>query len=162
LLLILISLGFLQHAQAQPPNLGSVIDTSITGFHYAIDLSGTSEYTEHGRSAINPQSRPTQFSVIIFQHSSFEQAKQQLSMLLRMSKLLGYEIGDFREKDTLVKGRPAYYVSYTETQQKKNYKNLVFNGVMSGDHGLLVFTSDDLEKGKFIDLFKKTFYQLNF
>jgi hypothetical protein len=46
--------------------------------------------------------------------------------------------------------------------EKESYQNLVFNAVVKSDGGVLVFASGDLDKGKFIELFKKTFYKLDF
>jgi hypothetical protein len=160
-LLLLISLAFLQDACAQQSNTGSVVDTSITGFHYATNFSGTLVYTQHGPSDIDGHTQPTAFSITPSGKVNFEGAKHELSMLLQMSHDNGYKISDLQEKDTLVKGRKAFYISYTETLEKENYQNFVFNGVVSGDGAVVVFTSGDLDKGKFIDLFKKTFYQLS-
>jgi hypothetical protein len=158
-LFILLSLMLLQQANGQPAASDVIVDTTITGFHYAVNFSGTYVYTLHGPSDLNG-SQPTAFSVTFSRTVPFEHAKQEVRQLLHMSDQNGYKISDLLEKDTLVNGHPVYYISYSETQE--NYQNFVFNAVVNGDGAILVFTCGDLEKGKFIDLFKKTFYQLKF
>jgi len=77
-----------------------------------------------------------------------------------VSKENGYQIKDFVEKDTTLKGNNAYYISYTETDNKTNYKNLVFNAFVITGNTLILFTSGDLDNGKYSDKFKKTFYSI--
>jgi hypothetical protein len=160
--LLFLWLAIAQDAGGQTPKAGVLVDTTITGFHYAIDYSGTSVYTQHGPSDINRGNQPTAFSVTLSRTVSFEQAKKQVLQLLRWSIQSGYHISDLTQKDTVFKGHPAYCVSYTETLEKEGYQNLVFNAVVNGDAVVLVFTSGDLDKGKFIEGIKKTFYQLDF
>jgi len=89
IMLLFLGTGLLQDASGQTWKAGILVDTTITGFHYATDFGGMAAYTQHGRSDIN-------------------------------------------------------------------------GAVVKGDGAVLVFTAGDLDKGKFIELFKKTFYKLGF
>jgi hypothetical protein len=151
-----------QQANGQTLKAGIVIDTTITGFHYATNFSGTSVYTQHGPADINGSSQPSAFSVTVSTTVTFDQAKKEVLQLLRMSYQNGYKISGLVQKDTIVKGRPVYFVSYTETLDKQNYQNVVFNAVAKDASSVLVFTAGDLDKGKFIEGFKKTLYELDF
>jgi hypothetical protein len=143
--------------QIKPEDLK--IDTSITGFHFAADFQGTEVFTKNGSPDINTIN-PTAFSFTIAANMSSATAKDQLNQLLSVSKENGYQIKDFVEKDTTLKGNNAYYISYTETDDKTNYKNLVFNAFVITDNTLILFTSGDLDNGKYSDKFKKTFYSI--
>jgi hypothetical protein len=81
-------------------------------------------------------------------------------MLLNMSRQNGYKIDDLAEKDTILNDYRAYYISYIETDDKANYKNSVFNAFVSKEGTLILFTGGDLDNGKYIDKFKKTFYSI--
>jgi len=133
------------------------IDTTITGFHYAADFQGTIIFTKNGPSDIQT-SNPTAFSFTIAPNMSGTDAKAQLEMLLNMSKQNDYKISDLVTKDTTINGNEAYYISYVETDDKNNYRNAVFNAFVIKDKTLILFVSGDLDKGEYIDKFKKTFY----
>jgi len=157
-MLLFLGICLLQDASGQTWKAGIIVDTTITGFHYAADFSGMAVYTQHGPSDINGSSQPTAFSVTLSQTMSFEEVKKEVLQLLQFSRQNGYTVSQLIEKDTVLDGHTAYYISYTETLEKENYQNMVFNAVVKGDGAVLVFASGDLDKGKFIELFKKTFY----
>ena len=159
-LLLFIIASLSKNANAQDGHSNMVVDTSITGFHYATNFSGTLVYTQHGPSDINGHSQPSAFSITVSGEANFEQAKDQVLMLFKMSVQNGLKISDLLEKDTVLNGHKTYCISYTESSEKEKYQNLVFNALVSVDRDVLVFASGDLDGGKFIDLFKKTFYQL--
>lgn len=159
---LFLGLVHLQNARGQTPKAGVVVDTTITGFHYATDFSGTLVYTQHGPSDITGSSQPTAFSVTYSRTVSFEEAKMEVLQLRQMSDQNGYKISDLIQTDTIVNGHTAYCISYIETLEKEGYQNVVFNAVLKGDGAVLVFTSGDLDKGKFSEGFKKTFYKLDF
>ena len=133
------------------------IDTTITGFHFAADFQGTIIFTKNGPPDIQTIN-PTAFSFTIAPNMNGTAAKGQLEMLLNMSKQNGYKISDLVTKDTTVKGNEAYYISYVETDDANNYKNSVFNSFVIKDKTLILFVSGDLDNGKYIDKFKRTFY----
>jgi hypothetical protein len=135
------------------------VDTTITGFHFAADFQGTKVFTKNGAADIQTIN-PTAFSFTIAPKMSAEAGKQQLEWLLNMSKQGGYKIADLVKKDTALHGHTAYYISYTETQNEKNYKNSVFNAFVIKDGTLILFTGGDLDNGKYIDRFKRTFYSI--
>jgi hypothetical protein len=135
------------------------IDTSITGFHFAADFQGLKVFTKNGPSDIQTIN-PTAFSFAIAPNMTSAKAKEQLEMLLNMSKQNGYKITDLVQKDTTFKDNNAYYVSYIETDDKTNYKNFVFNAFIIKDDTLIFFASGDLDNGKYRDKFKKTFYNI--
>ncbi len=135
------------------------IDTTITSFHFAVDFQGTKVFTKHGSSDIQTIN-PTAFSFTIAPNMTSAIAKDQLDQLLNMSKQNGYKITDFTKKDTTIKGNNAYYVSYTETDEKIKYKNFVFNAFVIKDKTLILFTGGDLDNGQLIDKFKQTFYSI--
>ena len=135
------------------------IDTTITGFHFAADFQGTKVFTKNGSSDIQTVN-PTAFSFTIAPNMTAEVAKEQLDMLLNMSKQNGYKIADLVKKDTVLNGNKAYYTSYIETDTKENYKNSVFNAFVIKGETLILFTGGDLDNGKYIDKFRKTFYSV--
>jgi hypothetical protein len=108
------------------------VDTTITGFHFAADFQGTKVFTKNGPSDIQTIN-PTAFSFTIAPNSNSAEAKEQLKMMLTMSKQNGFKISDFKAKDTTLSGNNAYYISYTETDNKSNYKNIVFNSFVVKD-----------------------------
>ncbi len=75
----------MQDARGQTSKAGVLVDTTITGFHYAVNYSGTSVYTQHGMADINGGSQPSAFSVTVSSTVTFEQAKKEVLQLLRMS-----------------------------------------------------------------------------
>lgn len=135
------------------------IDTTITGFHFAADFQGTKIFTKNGPADIQTIN-PTAFSFTIAPNMTGAAAKKELEMLFNMSVQNGYKISDVIKKDTTLNRNPAYYISYAETNTKDNYKNLVFNSFVIKDDTLIIFVSGDLDDGKYIDKFKKTFYGL--
>ena len=66
------------------------------------------------------------------------------------------------KKDTTLSGNSAYYISYIETNDKVNYRNQVFNAFVIKDGTLILFTSGDLDGGKYVEKFRKTFYSMKF
>ena len=160
IMLVFMGMTLLQGAKAQTSAPGVTVDTTITGFHYATNFSGTLVYTKHGPSDIDGHSQPTAFSVTLTRTVTFEQAKKEVLQMFRMSALNGYTITGEAEKDTVVNGRPAHLIWYTEAKANEGYQNVVFNAIVKGDGAVLVFTSGDLDKGKYVDLFKKTFYSI--
>ena len=135
------------------------VDTTITGFHFAADFQGTEVVTKNGSSDIQTVN-PTAFSFTIAPNMNSSAAKDQLNMLLNMSKQNGYKITDLMQKDTTFKNNNAYYISYIETDDKNNYKNFVFNAFVIKDNTLILFTSGDLDNGQYFDKFRKTFYSM--
>lgn len=135
------------------------VDTTITGFHFAADFQGTKIFTKNGPPDIQTIN-PTAYSFTIVQNFTVVQAKQQLEMLLNMSIQNGYEITDLVKKDTTLNGNRGFYISYTETDEKTQYKNLVFNAFVIKDKTLILFTSGDLDKGLYVEKFKRTFYSI--
>lgn len=135
------------------------IDTTITGFHFAADFQGTNIFTKNGSSDIQTIN-PTAFSFTLAPNMTASLAKEQLEMLHTMSVQNGYKISDLIKKDTTLNGRPAYYISYVETDLKENYKNSVFNAFVIKDKTLILFTSGDLDNGKYFDKFRQTFYTI--
>jgi hypothetical protein len=162
IMLLCLGLLVLQSIKGQTAPSGVVVDTTLTGFHYATNLSGTLVYTKHGASDIDGKSEPTAFSVTLSKTASFNQAKKLVLDLFRMSALHDYNITGEAEKDTLLNGHRTYCIWYMETMEKRGYQNLVFNAIEQLDGAVVIFTSGDLDKGKYIDLFKKTFYTLRF
>lgn len=153
LLIILVS----KHSFGQPKLEDLNVDTTITGFHFAADFQGTKVFTKNGSTDVQTIN-PTAFSFTIALTMSAEAAKEQLDMLLNMSKQNGYKIADLVKRDTVLNGNTAYYTSYIETDAKTNYKNSVFNAFVIKDGAVILFTGGDLDNGKYIDKFKKTFY----
>ena|SRR5690348_8306365 len=152
--LILAKLSF---GQIKPADLKP--DTTITGFHFAVDFQGTKVFTKNGPADIQTIN-PTAFSLTIAPNMTAEVGKKQLEMLLNLSRQNGYKIADLTQIDTLLNGNKAYYISYVETDDKEKYKNLVFNAFVIKGGTLILFTAGDLDNGMYIEKFKKTFYAL--
>lgn len=151
-----VCISHLSFAQIKMEDLK--IDLSVTGFQYATDFQGTRVFTKNGKSDISTIN-PSAFSFTIATGLTAQAAKDQLEMLVEMSKQNGYTFTDLKRVDTMLNGNKAYYISYTETTQP-NYKNIVFNAFVIKDNTLVLFTSGDLDKGIYIDKFKQTFYSI--
>jgi hypothetical protein len=161
-LLLMVGMSLLQSANGQDSPSGIMVDTTITGFHFAINYSGTVVYTKNGPSDIDGKSQPTAFSVTVTKKASFDQAKKQVLDLFKLSALNNYEITGEAEKDTPLNGYRTYCIWYRETIKSRGYQNLVFNAVVQLDSSVLVFTSGDLDKGMYIEKMKKTFFKFTF
>jgi hypothetical protein len=135
------------------------IDSSITGFHLAANFQGTIVYTPNGPSDIKTVN-PSAFSFTLAPNMTAKVALDQFEQFVAFSKRLNNTLSDVVKKDTTLQGNPAYYVSYIESNEKTNYKNFVFNAYVIKDNTLIVFASGDLDKGIYIDKFKKTFYSM--
>jgi hypothetical protein len=133
------------------------VDTTITGFHFAANFQGTYVYTVNGKSDLNTIN-PSAFSFSILPNTTMKVAIGEIENLFTMSKQNGYNIADIIGKDTVINGYKAFILSYTETEKKTDYKNLVFNAVIMKENTAIIFVSGDLDKGKYLDNFKKTFY----
>jgi len=134
-------------------------DTTITGFHYATNFSGTVVYTPNGAADLNTLN-PSAFSFTILHDATYKYALSQIRGLLKMSDQDGFIRSGMVEKDTVINGIKAYYVSFTETRTDNDYQNLVFDAFYIKDKTAVLFVSGDLDKGKHIENFKKTFYGL--
>ena len=157
LTILLLTFGVSNHSFGQVKLEDLKVDTTITGFHFAADFQGTKVFTKNGSSDIQTIN-PTAFSFTIVPNMTATIAKDQLDMLLNMSKQNDYKITDLVKRDTTINGNKAYYISYIETDDKANYKNSVFNAFVIKEGTLVLFTGGDLDNGKYIDKFKKTFY----
>lgn len=135
------------------------VDSSITGFHFAANFQGTTVFTKNGPADIQTVN-PSAFSFTIAPNLSSKIALDQFEQLMSFSKQNGYIITDVIKKDTTLHGNNAYYISYTETNEKANYKNFVFNAFVIKDNTLILFVSGDLDKGVYLEKFKKTFYSI--
>jgi len=133
------------------------VDTTITGFHFAANFQGTYIYTPNGTPDINT-TNPSAFSFSILPNTTMKIAIGEIENLFAMSKQNGYNLADIIRKDTTISGYKAYIISYTETEKTAGYLNLVFNAVVMKGNTAIVFTSGDLNKGKYLENFKKTFY----
>jgi len=134
------------------------IDTTITGFHFAANFSGTKVYTPKGPSDITGTVNPSAFSFTLMPQATYATAREQLDQLLQMSVTGGYTQSDIIKKDTVINGNKVYYVSLKETLKRDDYQNLVFDAfVLIGDTAI-VFTAGDLDKGRYLAAFKKTFF----
>ncbi len=135
------------------------VDTTITGFRFAADFQGTKIFTINGTSDIQTVN-PTAYSFTLVPNMTASMAKEQLEMLLNMSVQNGIKITDLEKKDTTLNGNTAFYISYTESDDRENYKNLVFNSFVIKDKTLILFTSGDLKNGIYREKFKSTFYSI--
>jgi hypothetical protein len=157
LILFTLLVSYTSFAQIKFTDL--MIDTSITGFHFAADFGGTQMFTKNGPAdlkAVNPSA----FLFSIAPNLDAKTALGQLEQLLKMSKENGYTISNIVKKDTTLNGNTAYYTSYTETEKGTTYKNYVFNAFVIKDKTIIIFASGDLDKGKFTEKFKRTFYSI--
>jgi hypothetical protein len=133
------------------------VDTTITGFHFAANFQGTYVYTQNGKSDLKTIN-PSAFSFSIMQNTTMKDAIREIENLFRMSTQNGYDMTSIIRKDTIISGYKAFILSYTETDKTTDYKNLVFNAIVMKENTAVVFVSGDLDKGKYLESFKKTFY----
>ncbi|GAB4092820.1 hypothetical protein [Flaviaesturariibacter terrae] len=159
IILSLLGLTFSGNVAAQSAAQPIRVDTTITKFHLAADFQGTLVYTLNGPADINKQN-PTAFSITRMPNASIQDAKDQLEMLLNLSRQNGYAITDLIKRDTLINGVKAFIISYKESIKEEGYFNFVFNGILVTKNVATIFTSGDLNNGKYTDLFKKTFYAI--
>jgi hypothetical protein len=133
------------------------IDTTITGFHFAANFQGTYVYTLNGTSDLNTIN-PSAFSFSILPNTTMKAAIAEIENLFTMSKQNNYTLTDILRKDTTLNGYKAFILSYIETEKATDYKNLVFNAVIMKENSAVIFVSGDLDKGKYLENFKKTFF----
>jgi len=136
------------------------IDTNITGFHFAANFQGTIVYTPNGKADIGSQTKPSAFSISILPNATPLTARLQIEQFLSWSVKDGYQHTDVVNKDTIVNGTKLYSVSLTETLKGTEYKNRVFHGFFIKDNSAVIFISGDLDNGKYIEGFEKTFYRI--
>lgn len=157
LLLLIFLKSYFSYGQIKLEDLK--VDTTIAGFHFAANFQGTQVFTKNGSSDLKTIN-PTAFSFTIAPNMSSKIGVDQLEQLTNISKQNGYKITDIVKTDTTLNGKNAYYISYIESDDKTNYKNLIFNAFVIKDGTLILFTSGDLDKGQYFDKFKKTFYSI--
>ncbi|MBK7095645.1 MAG: hypothetical protein IPH57_11550 [Saprospiraceae bacterium] len=137
------------------------IDTTITGFKFAANFQGTHVFTKNGASDLNTNN-PTTFLVKISPNMSATIAKEKLERISNESPQSGYKISNLIKKDTTLNGYSAFYISYIETSDMINYKSFIFNAYLSKDNTIVFFFSGDIDNGKYIEKFKRTFYSIKF
>jgi len=135
------------------------IDTTITSFQFAADWSGTMVYTPNGKSDLKTIN-PSAFSFTLYPNATYKAAIQEIDNLILMSTQNGYIHSDVIRRDTIINGYKALFISFTETQNGTNYKNFVFDAIIMKDNTAIIFVSGDLDNGKYIEKFKKTFYSI--
>jgi hypothetical protein len=145
------------YGQSAPKELR--VDTLITGFHLAADFQGTRVYTKNGPSDLQVKN-PSAFSFTLMPNATYQEAVGQLEMLLQVSINNGFHVNDVVRRDTLLSGIKTFYISYTETLKEEGYSNLVYNALYVKENTATLFVSGDLDKGKYAELFKKTFYAI--
>lgn len=159
IILIVVALNYFSlSGSAQNDKFQVVVDTTITGFRFAMHDNETKFYTKNGFSDILSAIKLSNFSVKVSNKISFDQAKAEI--LKRAILGWRYIFTERREKDTILNGQQVYYISYKQTiEGEKFYANFVFSAV-SNTNPVVVFTSEDLDMGKYTEKFKKTFYTL--
>ena len=135
------------------------IDTTITGFHFAADMMGVRVYTPHGEADLNAE-LGSAFSFKLLQNTTFESASDYINRLIEASKSNGFLVSGVVKKDTSIRGNKAMTVTYFETKKSENYENQVFYAIVMKGTTAFVFLSGDLNNGKYIESFKKTFYAI--
>jgi hypothetical protein len=157
LIVLLLTLFVSQFSFGQIKVEDLKVDTTITGFHFAANFQGTLIYTQNGKADLNTIN-PSAFSFTIMTNASYQAALEQIELLLNMSRQDGYTHSDIVKKDTTINGNKAYYISFIETRKDTDYKNLVFDAFYIKENTILLFISGDLNNGKYIENFKRTFY----
>lgn len=139
------------------------VDTTITGFHFAANYQGTYVYTLSGKIDDMPgPKRPSAFSFTMMPNATIEKVKQQVESYINMARAAGYTQMNLVSKDTLINGNTVYWLSYTETLNLTTYKNIQFHGFYIKNGTALLFISGDMDGGRYIELFKKTFFNTTF
>jgi hypothetical protein len=145
---------------SQNTSIGLKLDTSITGFKYATNFDGMAVYTKNGISDISSNIPPSAFTVMESRTMTADQVKEEFQQLIKLSILSGYQLRDKFEKDTIINDKKVYFISYREMSDGEKYENRVFNGMIELQDSIVVFTSGDLDKGKYMVSFIKTFFSL--
>jgi hypothetical protein len=159
-ILLCLSITHISFSQLQIENIK--IDTTITGFHFAANMYGTIVYTPNGKSDITNTLNPTAFSFTVMPNATLAAATKEIENFILMSKQNGYVIRNIERKDTIVNGYKTFIVSYTEADKGTSYQNLVFNAVVMKGTDAVIFVSGDLDKGKYLDGIKKTFFAVRY
>ena len=136
------------------------IDTTITGFHFAGDVHGSKFFTKNGPSDLSSLN-PSVFSILIEQNISLDEGKEQLEIFLRESKESGFKISNLIRKDTTLNGNSAFYISYEENLDEEGYHSIYFNAIVVKDETIIFFASADVDRGKYYEKFKKTFFSIS-
>src|SRR5271170_8158238 len=104
IIMLIIPPSLFHNATGQIKKIEVAVDTTITGFHYATNFSGTYVYTKNGISDIDKGNQPSAFSVTFSNKVSFEEAKKEVLNLLVVSYKNGYRVSDRLENDTILNG----------------------------------------------------------
>ncbi len=159
-ILVALTLFTFSTCLAQTTTVDIKVDTTITGFTLAENVGGTKIYTPNGGADLTSAKRPSAFSVTLMRDASYFDALKQFMMLMNMSKQGGYTFSNLINKDTIIHGDSAFYVSFTETFNGTAYKNMNFFAFFIRGKNIVLFTSGDIDGGKYIDKIKKTFYSI--
>lgn len=134
------------------------IDTSITGFRLTVISNSTYTYKPNYSRAENI--RLSAFSVSIMPSETDQNVLRVIDYVLSLRTEEGYRHSDIIKKDTTINGYKAYYTSMTESKKGSNHKTLIFYAFYTKDKTAILFSSEDNDKGKYIEKFKKTFYAI--
>ncbi len=155
--ILLSTLSLLSFGQTKLENLK--FDTTITGFHFAVEWSGTYVYTPNGSSDLTTINPPA-FSFSIFPSDNPQDAITEVEKLIDMSRQGGYDILELKRIDTTINGNKTHIISYTEEMKSVKYTNIVYNAVVTKDNTIIVFTSGDTDNNKYAEKFRRTLYSL--
>jgi len=136
------------------------IDTTITGFRFAGDVHDSKFFTKNGPSDLTSNNTSV-FSILIGQNMSFNEGKKHLENFLEESKESGYKISNLIRKDTTLNGNSAFYISYEENLDEEGYHSIYFNAIVVKDEIIIFFASADVDRGKYYEKFKKTFFSIS-
>lgn len=137
------------------------VDSSISGFHLTANYDGALIYTPNGYADIGVVKNPSAFSITLLPDVNYESARDEIEQMMEISSVQDGNTQDqIVRKDTVSNGQKMYTVSLRETKKGTLYHNLIFYGFfLKGDTAVL-FIAGDLDKGKYIDKFRRTFYAL--
>lgn len=153
---------FVSPAVSAQMSIGSVkVDTTLSGFHFTQRDGDVSIYTQNGLSDLKSAKTPSAFSLMRIQNTTYESVKDMIEELIETSALVDGNTQDqIVKKDTVVNSMRTYSVALRETRKGSLYHNLIFYGFILKGNEALLFISSDLDRGKYLEKFKKTFYSI--
>mgnify|MGYP001256355826 CR=1 FL=1 len=161
-MMMVLCFVFIASAASSQVSTGLVkIDTNLTGFHFTQREGDAYIYTQNGLSDLKSAKTPSAFSLMMIQNTTYESAKDLIEELIETSALEDGNTQDqFIKKDTIINSMKGYSVALRETRKGSLYHNLVFYGFILKGNEALLFISSDLDRGKYSEKFKKTFYSI--
>jgi len=134
-------------------------DTTITGFHVAMIANGQKTFTKNGPSDLDKEN-PSVFMLMTIPSRGYYNDVRVLTKMLEIGRQPGFEVSDVVKIDSMINGDRTFIISYSEIKKETASRNQFFNAFFLKDSTAVIFMSGDFDGGKYVEQFKRTFYDM--